>query len=117
MNKKLIISIVCIVGIVIAGILIYNNTHSKEVASLIRVDDTNFVPTNEPADEASTGDFIGKISKRLDRESTPTKNNESNSLDLGTKLYKFNGDNQPTKVIVYEEDGSKYIARENVINE
>ncbi|MBC1760569.1 hypothetical protein ACP0AK_13245 [Listeria ivanovii] len=82
---------------------------------MIRVEDTNFVPTNEPAGKATVGALIGQVDKKLNSESTPTKNNESNSLDVGTKLYKLIGDNQSAKAIVYEEDGSKYIARENVI--
>ncbi|EUJ43142.1 hypothetical protein [Paenilisteria rocourtiae] len=114
MNKKLVASIVIV--LVVVGISIYSNVQSEKVASLVRVDNVNFVPTNEPVDATSIGKPIGQVNKKIARQTTPTRNNESNSLSVGTKLYEFIGDKQPTKVLVYEDDGSKYIARENIVN-
>lgn len=77
----------------------------------MNVSGTTYVLTNEPYEDVTQFDESYSIQKKVERYRYPEKSLESNFLEVGTKIYLPKEATQ--SIIIYEKNGSLYVARED----
>lgn len=107
--KKLSLLLLVLIILFLIPFLVNKSKQSK-IPTLVNVSGTTYVLTHEPYEEVTQPDESYSVQKKIERYSYPEKNLESNYLEVGTEIY------LPKKatesIIIYEKDGSLYVARE-----